>query len=375
MKHVGLLLHFYQPPTQDPEIVKKIDEECYLPIFEMLEETSAEVTLNINYSLTEQLAELAPKTLEAVSRLEKCCFSSSGAYHPIFPLIPPCEVMRQIRLNDQGNRALIGSVYRPSGVFPPEMAVDGHTARLVADMGYRWMISDDVPWVSHGREVPWNTVPWASGTAVLMRSNYWSNRISFHGGRGDEIARELLLSLNEWTGKEDSYLIIAMDGETFGHHLKGAIESFLRPFLKEMNSLQGIRVSSLDRIAGLFPGIETEIPAGSWSTTAADIADGEPFPLWSNSGNINHRKYKELLDFVLKQSRKNATEGVADKTDKMLYSCPLWWASPGRECYSQVRRGILLIIDAALKGITQRELLDRVMELAGEIPAMAGKDR
>ncbi len=88
MKHIGLLLHFYQPPTQDPDVVKRINRECYEPIFEMLSETDSEITVNMNLSLTEQLAELAPETLERVSRLSCCSFTASGAYHPIFPLSP-----------------------------------------------------------------------------------------------------------------------------------------------------------------------------------------------------------------------------------------------------------------------------------------------
>ncbi len=102
---------------------------------------------------------------------------------------------------------------------------------------------------------------------------------------------------------------------------------------------------------------------------------GEPYPLWNHSGNANHRTYRDLLLFVLEHYTGKRRDGVADEVDKMLYSCPLWWASSGRESFSQVRRGILMIIEAALAGIPRGELLDRVMELAGKIPAMAGKDR
>ncbi|HRW78969.1 MAG TPA: hypothetical protein P5207_09910, partial [Candidatus Sabulitectum sp.] len=111
MKHIGLLLHFYQPPTQDPDIVRRIDGECYRPVFSLLEEWGEGVTLNINYSLTEQLAELAPATLKALSRLHRCSFTGSGAYHPILPLIPAEETARQIRLNLECNRRLIGDAY------------------------------------------------------------------------------------------------------------------------------------------------------------------------------------------------------------------------------------------------------------------------
>ncbi len=375
MKHIGLLLHFYQPPTQDPEVVKRINGECYEPMFAMLSETDSEVTVNINYSLTEQLSELAPATLETLSGLSCCSFTSSGAYHPIFPLIPSQEITRQLSLNDSGNRRLLGDAYRPKGVFPPEMALDGDTIRTLGKLGFSWAITDDVPWVYSKGEVPSNWIPSVGGTAVFLRSNFWSNRISFHGDDGGEMAERMVKDLFQWTGREDSYVILAMDGETFGHHRAEGIDSFLLPFLEEISILEGIRISSLDRILKRFPLRETELPPGSWSTTFADMEAGEPYPLWNHSGNLNHRTYRDLLLFVLEHYGKQRQDGVADEVDKMLYSCPLWWASPGRESFSQVRRGILMIIEAALAGIPRGELLDTVMELAGKIPAMAGKDR
>ncbi len=375
MKHIGLLLHFYQPPTQDPDVVKRINRECYEPIFEMLSETDSEITVNMNLSLTEQLAELAPETLERVSRLSCCSFTASGAYHPIFPLIPVEEITRQLALNDSGNSRLIGEVYRPGGVFPPEMALDEETLRVLGELGYNWAITDDVPWVYAKGEVPSRWIPSVGGTAVFLRSNFWSNRISFHGHDGGEMAERMVQDLFQWTGKDDSYVILAMDGETFGHHRAEAIDSFLLPFLEEISILDGIRISSLDRILKRFPLKETRLPAGSWSTTFPDMEAGEPYPLWNHSGNANHRTYRDLLLFVLEHYTGKRRDGVADEVDKMLYSCPLWWASSGRESFSQVRRGILMIIEAALAGIPRGELLDRVMELAGKIPAMAGKDR
>ncbi len=375
MKHIGFLLHFYQPPTQDPEIVKRIDRECYRPLFQLLLETGVEVTVNMNYSLTEQLALYAPETLKLASKLTCCSFTSSAAYHPILPLIPRSESVRQIQLNDEGNSELIGEVYRPKGLFPPEMALDEETIQLVGSMGYKWLITDDVPWVHSHSDVPSDWIPASEGTGVFLRSNFWSNLISFHGGSGSEMVDRMVRDLHSWSGEEDSYVILAMDGETFGHHRDGAIDSFLRPFFEQIVSRERIRISSLDRIYKEFPLRESPVVSGSWSTTGADLDAGDPFPLWNSSGNTDHQAYWKLLNFVLEECRKSSPEGVADTVDKMLYSCPLWWASPGRESYSQVRRGILMIIEAALQVITDRALLDKVMELAGRIPAMARKDR
>ncbi len=375
MKHIGLLLHFYQPPTQDPEVVKKIDLECYRPLFQLLLDTGVPVTINMNYSLTEQLAEFAPETLEIVAKLSEQTFTSSGAFHPIFPLIPEEEVQRQLLLNDLGNKKLIGKGYSPEGAFPPELAVDMKTIKLIGKLGYLWTVTDDVPWVFEHSEVPSKWIPSVDGTGVFLRSNFWSNLISFHGGSGDEMVTRMIDDLYEWSGEEDSYVILAMDGETFGHHRPGAIESFLTPFFSQLQKEENIKISSLETIFNEFPKRESFIPAGSWSTVPSDLKTEEPFPLWYHSLNENHITYWKLLNFVLQNVRKSSNTDVATSVDKMLYSCPMWWASPGRESFSQVRRGILLIIEAALGNITERVFLDQVMELAGQIPAMARKDK
>ena len=52
------LLHIYQPPTQEIDVLKRIDKECYKPLFSMMEEhENAKFSLNINGILVELLYE------------------------------------------------------------------------------------------------------------------------------------------------------------------------------------------------------------------------------------------------------------------------------------------------------------------------------
>lgn len=49
------VLHFYQPPTQFPAVLKKICRESYRPLIDLLGEfEQARATVNINGSLTEK---------------------------------------------------------------------------------------------------------------------------------------------------------------------------------------------------------------------------------------------------------------------------------------------------------------------------------
>jgi len=372
VKHVALLLHLYQPPTQDPDVLRRIDGECYAPLAEMLLDTGASVTLNINYSLTTQLASLRPSTLETLSKARGWELCTSGAFHPILPLVPAGETERQIRLNTEGNAAhLPGREVR--GVFPPEMAWDPSLAGLLSGMGLSWAAADDIPWVHSGREAPWGWIPVDNGLSVILRSNFWSNRIAFHESEGGVTAARIVEGMRRWTGDSDAYLLIALDGETFGHHRRGGIERFLRPFVEGLDRIEGVRLSTISEIVSLFPLREASVPAGSWSTTPADLERGLPWPLWDDPSNADHMALRSLRDMVLAWARRCTGTGVAALADRMLYSCPFWWATPGRYDAVQARRGVGAMLEAAMAAHSEtgdRKTMDRVLDAAGAVPSM-----
>jgi len=142
-------LHIYQPPTQTEEIVRKVTEECYRTQVRVLEEApNAKITLNISAILTEQLGRYGfLDVIEGLKRLAErgqIEFTGSAMYHPILPLISRVEVIRQIRLNTEVNRHYFGEVYRPQGFFPPEMCYSLEVAKIVAEMGFRWIVIDEI---------------------------------------------------------------------------------------------------------------------------------------------------------------------------------------------------------------------------------------
>ncbi|MHA1781958.1 MAG: hypothetical protein ACTSUL_00880, partial [Promethearchaeota archaeon] len=81
------LLHFYQPPTQEMSVLKKINDECYDPFLKMLKQLEiGKFSLNINGVLTESLVEHFPKTIELLKDLlseNKIEILGTGMYHPI----------------------------------------------------------------------------------------------------------------------------------------------------------------------------------------------------------------------------------------------------------------------------------------------------
>jgi alpha-amylase/alpha-mannosidase (GH57 family) len=56
------LLHFYQPPTQVPSVLRKICDESYRPLLQVFEEyPSARVTINFNGVLTDMMMDCGHK--------------------------------------------------------------------------------------------------------------------------------------------------------------------------------------------------------------------------------------------------------------------------------------------------------------------------
>ncbi len=377
MKYISLLLHIFQPPTQDIALVAQIDSECYTPLSRLLAVSGAKIGININYSLTEQLDKLNSASLEHLAGAENLEFTDSGAYHPIFPLISEEDVRRQLKLNSEGNRRLLGDNYNPSGVFPPEMAYSPLLPSIFGGMGYTWTVTDDIPWSWTGQEVPFRTIPTVDNVAVLLRSNFWSNRISFHGEDGTATAREIIDGMNSWAGEDDSYILIAMDGETFGHHRKGTIERFLTPFFEELAGRSDAVMVTPGKLIERFPVIEADVPSGSWSTTPGDLDADKPWPLWSDPDNQIHTCLSELSRDIRDAAGLCRSDRVASMADKMLYSCPFWWASHGRFNAVQVRRGLLIMIETALAIYAEtgdREMMDRIMTSACSIPVITGEE-
>jgi alpha-amylase/alpha-mannosidase (GH57 family) len=363
------LLHFYQPPTQVPSVLKKICNESYRPLLQVFEEyPNARVTINFNGVLTDMLMDCGHKDvidgLRSLGESGQLEFTGTGKYHPILPLIPKDEVKRQIDLNTQTNRRFLRKAYAPQGFFPPEMCYSKHILQPVIKSGYRWIILSGIAcpaeWpmdIIHGAESNGQEI------SVLFRDDVLSNKISFQ----DLKATEFIAHLEQWQGdRENIYVVTAMDAETFGHHIQGweriflakvyeELESTTEPFeeVKQANVLAGqhtallangeaaskIQMVTISQLLDLFPkGSVIEPKPSSWSTTADDMKAANYYPLWQDKNNEVHGLQWEHLgiciDLVNKalesadneESRRSAAiaRGLLDRAE---HSCQMWWAS------------------------------------------------
>ncbi|MHA2429523.1 MAG: hypothetical protein ACXACC_00680 [Promethearchaeota archaeon] len=362
--HFAFLFHIYQPPVQIPPVIKQVVNESYKPIMDALNNhPQAKITLNINGTLTEQLHDFGYEDLiESINILasrDQIEFTGSGKFHPLLPLIPEPEIKRQIKLNNETNHHFFGKFYNPRGFFPPEMAISEEVIDIVKKLGFNWIILSGIA----------NTLPKFPTTFIsqhkndlnlIFRDDYISIDCAF-----DKINNidSFISRLYYRHTSEDYYVILAMDGETFGHHVKHAITNFLIPLFENVPHRNDIKICTISEIIERFPKGPKQTPrASSWSTMPYDIAHDVPFPLWFNPKNEIHieqhrffmyaltlihlsAKYRESMD----DERKRIFDNARNLLDRGIHSCQQWWAS-ARPWYSpeMILRGLNEVLMASV---------------------------
>jgi predicted glycosyl hydrolase (DUF1957 family) len=370
VKYVNFLFHIYQPPVQTEKILAQIVQQSYEPLTRKIcEYSDLKFTLNVNFSLVELLNESFPdvianiKTAHEFGSLE---LTATGAYHPIFPLVPPAEVEKQLDINLRGNQRLLTAAFRPKGVFPPELALTCGLVPLFKTLGYQWTIADDGNLRSYGSDVPYNKIYSVDDFAVFFRSNTWANRFAQYSGQwahGSDFVSELLGSMNAWMGNDEGYVIIALDGETFGHHHPELDERFLGEVFEALRKAQSrIRTAHLSDLYQCFPLESGFVPPGTWSTDQPDTQNRDYFSWWKSNRNRIHQLQWQFTRLVLEAVRNlEGNTELNERMDKALYSCQFWWASYWKFNPPEIYKGafnMMRLLQEAADGRTD-ELLER----------------
>lgn len=361
------LIHIYQPPTQDLKVLKIIDKECYKPLFCLLEEyDTAKFSLNINGVLIELLYEFnLSETMDLLKNLVsegKIEIVGTAKFHPILPLIPKKEAQHQIRMNEELNRKEFNNWER-KGFFPPELAISGGIAKFIRQLGYKWVIMSGI-----ACPVDWPydkiyTSP--NGLQLFFRDEILSNKIAFKNITAKDFVKEIKTLHKNKEKSNLTYIITALDGETFGHHNKNYEKNFLGKTLElvdQENDLKTIFISDLDQH---FPMAKKNIIPleSSWSTTYKDLQAKVPYPLWNHPDNNVHKYYWKLMrslnnlmdlldsiDLIKDWELNNYYNTARYYYDRGIYSCPTWWANPLNKTWSPnlIYKGIEILMRAAL---------------------------
>ena len=259
--------HFGQPPRENPftgtiprepeaepyhDYNDRVHSECYRPNAEL--GNFELISFSMDPHLAHWLRTAHPITHEqivAADRYHRNAFGVANGLaqtynHTILPLATYRDKVTQVAwgIADFGRR--FG--HRPAGMWLPEMAVDAETLEVLADQGLEYTIlcphqvccADADPAQSCG---PYY-VQLAHGRrfTVYLRNEDISNRLAFDRGFTSN-ANSFVHYCRATMRGDHGLLVLATDGETFGHHLPRR-QYFLRSLLRSAAPGVGFRITT-----------------------------------------------------------------------------------------------------------------------------------
>lgn len=329
---VGFVLHFFQPWWNAPEIVRRVTEQCYGPFFKFAATTRAPFvcTVNVHAGLIEFLRKHYPETFghfQSALMAGKLELLGTAREHPIIPIIPFRETRRQIR-SDEERKIRLGIHRNSSGFWFPEAAFSLDALSEVRRAGYRWTVLDDNSFPHH--EKPYDHILACRDMLIFLRSWHWSRYLWADHIDFGTLKEKMRMELPSWVSAKRAYIIFAMDGETFGEHIRGFSEKTLFPMAEEWGGNGTIK--RMEELCLLYPVQEiSRLREGSWSTGEDDFARNERYPLWDHSQNMCHWLLWQLVHLALRYTER--TEDAREDGMRITNSCHWWWMSgrPHRE--------------------------------------------
>lgn len=324
MKWINFL-HFYQPANSDHLIIKEALDKSYYRLVRLMEENSnLHMTWNISGCLLERLKDAGEN--DFIVRVRKLIengqveITSTAAYHAFLPLIPEKEVIYQIKKNEKILQDILGLENKPEGFFLPEMAYSSEVAKVVKELGYKWIIVDEYSCANNEQLQDSDIfVDKDSGLKVVFRNRLISTSYP-------PVVVKDLISKEE----ERKVIITATDAELYGlrHEDHDAdVEKVAAMKELETYTISGFIESKEREIKAK----EVKLVASSWETLSEDLKNDKPFILWNDRDNEIHQTLWKFTNFIISLDEKvrnddnyywyrwHLVRGIA--------SCTYWWAS------------------------------------------------
>lgn len=300
---VSFLLHLYQPSFQEPTVLKKVTDTCYIPLIKLLKQRrDFNITLNIPLSLLELFENNGYQSLiEDLSTLvarNQVELIGTSSYHALLPRLNTTYMEKQIIMQEYGLGYYFGRhtgfegeksilIKDLNGFFPPELAVNDTLLGVLDSLGYTWVLAD--PSAVEGTKTTSGFYKTKyKNLALVVRDRELSNILAFK--------RDADISNITNNFSEDRNIIIALDGETFGHHntLGVTLLSNLYDFLTE-SDIKLMTVS--DAVSNSIIKNTVSVVESSWGGTDEEVRNN-PYPIWDIKDNTLQQLLWELLNTV-----------------------------------------------------------------------------
>jgi alpha-amylase/alpha-mannosidase (GH57 family) len=271
--------HFYQPPREDPftgriprergaepfhDFNEKIAAECYGPNAELC--NFERISFDLGPTLASWLERHEPETYAAIIAQERAHFERYGhgngmaqVYnHVIMPLATAHEQRIQVAWGIADFQHRFG--HTPDGMWLAETAADSATLGMLLDYGIRYTVL--APWQAAGPIDPmepyWVTLDDGRRITAFFYNGELSGRVSFDSSLTTNADVFGLKDLPRHIDKdraardEAQLILIATDGELYGHHLQYR-DKFLAHLLQVSAVSRGFEVTSLGRYLAAHP--------------------------------------------------------------------------------------------------------------------------
>ncbi|MEK7164113.1 MAG: hypothetical protein AAB768_03160 [Patescibacteria group bacterium] len=321
-------LHIYQPAGQQPDILEAVVNQSYRPLLKgILNSDSCQITLNVTGALLELFDKYhyhdLLSDLKKAGELGRIEFTGSAKYHALLPFLNEVDIIRQIQTNEQTLRHYLGDNLKLLGFFPPEMAYHPKLVPILENLGYSWIILDEIAY-DQGLSLPANNNLYKihdHNLKVFFRERRLSNLIM------SSVFRKSL-SLKEAMSEEltkPNFVLTGMDGETFGHHRPG-----LEKLLFEIFNIPEFNLVTISQLLNLYSGINQVTPViSTWASSEQDIEQGVQFVSWKDPQNPIHNLQWKLFDLVNKSvlASKQSEMDIASASDHYFWaSAKPWWS-------------------------------------------------
>lgn len=238
--------HFYQPPREDPltglipnelgaspyhNWNERIHAECYKPNAEL--GNFERISFNIGPTLVDWMDGYDPDSWHKIVLQDAANVARYGvgnamaqAYnHTILPLASRTDKETQVAWGIADFKHRFGR--QPQGMWLPETAADLETLNILAEQGIEFTIL--APWQADTQDLdptePYRVaLPEGKSITVFFYDQNLSGGISFNPtatSNADDFARQEIFqhySLEKAQRSEPQFLMIASDGELYGHH-------------------------------------------------------------------------------------------------------------------------------------------------------------
>ena len=292
-RYVCLYGHFYQPPREDPftgrishepgatpydNFNEKITAECYRPNAD--EGNFEHISFDLGPTLAVWLERAHPDVYARIIEADRKNLETLGTgnalaqsyNHTILPLATHRDKVTQVIWGIMDFEHRYG--HKPEGMWLPETAVDIETLDILAEQGIQYTVL--APWQAAEAIDPTEPylvrLPSGRQIAVFFYNGPLSGGVSFDWdttSNADTFAASFLpnhLNTEKAQRGEDQLIVIATDGELYGHH-KPWRDQFLAHLVGEGAASFGFEVVSLGQyLKTHYPTREVQLRVPSaWS--------------------------------------------------------------------------------------------------------------